>query len=221
MMKSLIKIFFCIIFSLLWRAGEAQANYWNMPLTETMISHNQTNYSDNKTAAANQALLTTSEAGVQAQKNQCKKLMDSLDKRLNEAYIVIADIVTAAKIAQAMQDIYEYQSEAVGLATQHPVGIFLYYNNEATIITDMENMYKLVTLIIISYGDINKLNVTDRKIIYTQVYGQMNYLRNKCQVLVQLLKEIQFSDLYKNTNAWQFVNQDGDKVKSILNDWKH
>jgi hypothetical protein len=125
------KLITLALLSPLWGVGglsvglHAQPNTWNTPLTQIMVDHNKTNYSDHQQANQNQVLLTASATQVQTEKNKCKKLMDTLDKKLNDIAIVLADVVTTAKIAEAMKDIYQYQSEAAVLAAQHPIGILL------------------------------------------------------------------------------------------------
>ncbi|AYD49036.1 hypothetical protein D6B99_16290 [Arachidicoccus soli] len=199
----------------------AQVNYWNVPYTEALISHNKQNFSDNQQAGQKQLNLTSSELLVQTQKNKCKRLMDSLDKRLNSLYILAADVTLAVRVASIMNDLYAYQSDAFRIAFKYPYAAFMYSSNEVSIIHDAESLYALIALVVASYGDISKMKVSDRKIVYTQIIAQLQYLRAKCQSLNQLLAMVQYSDLYKNTHGWQFINMDKDKVQQILRDWKH
>lgn len=216
------KYFFLLLFGCVVNAAVfAQTNYWDIPYTEALISHNKQNFSDNRHATQKQLSLTSSELLVKTQKNKCKRLMDSLDKRLNSLYILAADATLAIRVASTMSDLFEYQSDAAKIAFKYPYAAFLYSSDEVSIINDAESLYALIALVVASYGDISKMKVSDRKIIYTQILAQLQYLRAKCQSLNQLLAMVQYSDLYKNSQGWQFIDMDKDKVEDILKDWKN
>src|ERR1035438_7849117 len=76
----------------------AQPNIWDIPTTEALIAHNKTNFSDNKTVNQNQAVSTVTVGFLKSTKDKCKQLMDSLDRRLNSLYIILADATLAIKI---------------------------------------------------------------------------------------------------------------------------
>ena len=199
----------------------AQPNLWDIPTTEALIAHNKTNFSDNKTVNQNQAASTVSVGFLKNTKDQCKQLMDSLDKRLNTLYIILADATLVIQIGNIMSDVYQYQSDAFQLVLKYPYAAFLYYNNQQKIIRDAESLFNLVYLVILSYGDIGKMKVSARKIVYTQILSEMGYLRSMCSALDGELEMIDFSEKYKNSHGWNFIDMDKDKVSEILNDWKH
>lgn len=200
---------------------EAQPNIWDIPATEALISHNKTNFSDNKTAKENQLKSTVTVGVLKNAKDKCKQLMDSLDKRLNSLYIVLADATLAIQVSKILADIYEYQAESFQLILKYPYAAFLYYNNQQRIIKDAESLLSLIYMVVLSYGDIGKMKVSERKIVYTHIIMQMGYLRAKCSALDGQLKMIDFSETYKNSRSWNYINMDKSKVNEILNDWKH
>src|ERR1035441_1921661 len=156
----------------------AQPNLWDIPTTEALIAHNKTNFSDNKTVNQNQAASTVTVGILKNTKDKCKQLMDSLDRRLNSLYIILADATLAIQIGNIMSDVYRYQSDAFQLVLKYPYAAFLYYNNQQKIIQDAESLFNLVYLVILSYGDIGKMKVSSRKIVYTQIVSEMGYLRS-------------------------------------------
>lgn len=200
---------------------EAQPNIWDIPATEALISHNKTNFSDNKTAKENQAKSTVTVGVLKNTKDKCKQLIDSLDKRLNSLYIILADATLAIQVGNIMSDIYQYQSDAFQLILKYPYAAFLYYNNQQKIIKDAEGLLSLIYMVVLSYGDIGKMKVSERKIVYTHIIMQMGYLRAKCNALDGQLKMIDFSETYKNSKGWNYINMDKNKVNEILNNWKH
>lgn len=200
---------------------EAQPNIWDIPATEALISHNKTNFSDNKTAKENQLKSTVTVGILKRTKDKCKQLIASLDKRMNSLYIILADATLAIQVSKILTDIYEYQSESFQLVLKYPYSAFLYYNNQQRIIKDAESLLNLIYMVVLSYGDIGKMKVSERKIVYTHIIMQMGYLRAKCSVLDEQLKMIDFSETYKNSKGWNYIDMDKSKVNEILNTWKH
>lgn len=218
-----LKYFFSLIFFLFCFCciAEAQPNIWDIPATEAMISHNRSNFSDNNTAKENQLKSTITVGVLKITKDKCKKLMDSLDKRLNSLYIVLADATLAIQVSQIMKDIFDYQAGSFQLVLKYPYASFLYYNNEQKIIDDAGSVSNLIYMVILSYGDIGKMKVSERKIVYTQIVMQLAYLKAKCNALNGQLKMIDFSETYKNSRGYQYIDMDKNKVSQIINDWKH
>ncbi|MDQ2719384.1 MAG: hypothetical protein M3Z26_06425 [Bacteroidota bacterium] len=217
------KYFFSfIVFSFcIYSHAEAQPNIWDIPATEALIAHNKTNFADNKAVKNNQLKSTLTVGILKNTKDKCKRLIDSLDKRLNSLYIILADAVLAIQVSNIMRDILEYQGESFQLVLKYPYASFLYYNNQQKIIDDARSVFSLIYMVILSYGDIGKMKVSERKIVYTQIVMQLGYLRAKCSALNEQLKMIDFSETYKNSGGFRYIDMDKDKVNQIINDWKH
>jgi len=213
---SSIVFFFCF-----YSHTEAQPNIWDIPATEALIAHNKTNFSDNKTVKNNQLKSTVTVGVLKNTKDKCKRLIDSLDKRLNSLYIILADATLAVQVSQIMKDIFEYQAESFQLVLKYPYASFLYYNNQQKIIDDAQSVFNLIYMVILSYGDIGKMKVSERKIVYTQIIMQLAFLKAKCNALNGQLKMIDFSETYKNSKGWNYLDMDKDRVNQIINDWKH
>ena len=210
-----------LIVSLSFMRVGAQPNIWDIPATEALIAHNKTNFSDNKTVKNNQLKSTVTVGVLKNTKDKCKRLIDSLDKRLNSLYIILADATLAVQVSQIMKDIFEYQAESFQLVLKYPYASFLYYNNQQKIIDDAQSVFNLIYMVILSYGDIGKMKVSERKIVYTQIVMQLGYLRAKCSALNGQLKMIDFSETYKDSRGFQYIDMDKAKVNQIINDWKH
>ena len=213
---SFIAFFFCFFFH-----AKAQPNIWDIPTTELLIAHNKTNFADNKTVKNNQLESTVTVGVLKNTKDKCKRLIDSLDKRLNSLYIILADATLAIQVSHIMSDIFEYQAESFQLVVKYPYASFLYYNNQQKIIDDAGSVFSLIYMVLLSYGDIGKMKVSERKIVYTQIIMQLGYLRAQCSALNGQLKMIDFSETYKNSRGWNYLDMDKDKVTQIINDWKH
>ena len=67
----------------------------------------------------------------------------------------------------------------------------------------------------------SRKKVDEKKIVYAQIISQTGYLRAKCSALVEQLQMIDFSEKYKNSGGWNYIDMDKNKVNQVLNDWKH
>ena len=220
-MKTKFFLLIILVISFSFMRVEAQPNIWDIPATEALISHNKTNFSDNKTAKENQLKSTVTVGVLKNTKDKCKQLIDSLDKRMNSLYIILADATLAIQVSKIIADIYEYQAESFQLILKYPYATFLYYNNQQKIIDDAGSVVNLIYMVIQSYGDIGKMKVSERKIVYTQIIMQLAYLKAKCSALNGQLKMIDFSETYKNSRGFHYIDMDKAKVNQIINDWKH
>src|SRR5665213_2766850 len=144
---SFIVFFFCFFSQV-----KAQPNIWDIPATEALIAHNKTNFDDNKTVKNNQLESTVTVGVLKNTKDKCKRLIDSLDKRLNSLYIILADATLAIEVSQIMKDIFEYQAESFQLVLKYPYASFLYYNNQQKIIDDAGSVVNLIYMVVLSYG---------------------------------------------------------------------
>jgi hypothetical protein len=133
----------------------------------------------------------------------------------------MADAVLTIQVSNIMSDILEYQGESFQLVLKYPYASFLYYNNQQKIIDDARSVFSLIYMVVLSYGDIGKMKVSERKIVYTQIVMQLGYLRAKCSALNGQLKMIDFSETYKDSRGFQYIDMDKAKVNQIINDWKH
>ncbi len=217
-MKTVLFIALCFLLSI--PAAQAQ-EYFDMGTTSALVSQNKKNYSDHQKARDNQLLSQATVSSWKSTKASCKKIMDSLNARLTQAYIVYADLVTVADVATAMADITGLQAESLGLAAKYPYALQLFVSGELKIVDDAVSLYKLVALIVISYGDINKLSVASRKMVFMQVSEQLRYLRARCKTLNGQLKSIELGDLYRNTKTWNYIDMDKTKMNDILKGWKN
>ena len=201
--------------------ASAQPDLWDVPTTEALIAHNKRNFDDNKDAKTKQIESAVTVGILKKEKDKCKRLIDSLDKRLSSLYIIASDAILLLQVGGIMKDIYEYQAESFQIVLRNPQSSFLYYNNQQKIIDNAQSVFNLIYMVILSYGDISKMKVADRKIVYTQITMQLRYLQAKCAALNSLLKMIEYSDLYKKSKGYQYIDMDKAKVDEILKDWKH
>jgi hypothetical protein len=198
----------------------AQRNIWDGALTEINISHNEDNYNDHKGFRDNQIVSQASVNGWMKTKNEFKNLSDKINQRLTQAFIVEADIVTLYHIQQAFQQMYDYQSKSINIATNYPFAIPVVINKEEKIINDAYNLLLFVEAMIQTYGEVNKMKTSQRQIIYREISTQLQLLTGQCYSLYNTMKMIQSGSLFSNAKPVQYFNRDKQLTKDILKQLK-
>lgn len=198
------------------KSCSAQANYWDMPITEYLIQHNTDNYNDHKAFKDNQV---ESQATVSQWKNitlKLKSLTDSIDQRLSSFFIVTTDVSTVIAIYTALNDMYSYQSQSMDIALKYPYTIPVIIERENEIIASASSFVSYLTLIVNSYTDISKMKVSDRNIIYREIRSELEVVRLRCYSMLQQMKQIDLVELLKKTAPLKYVNNDAQLVKDII-----
>ena len=198
----------------------AQPNTWNVPLTESLISHNQQNYADHKEARDNQFVSAITVNSWKKAKDNFKQLVDKIDKRLTQSFIIIADVTTLYNTITALKEITDYQGQAFTLLSKYPFAAQIFYQREIDLVKSAIELYSFIYLIVLSYGDISKMQVSSRQTVFREMSSMINVLKAKAYSLVQKLKQIDFAEIYKGTLIGQYVNKDDQIVKNILSNFK-
>ena len=211
----LLALFFVSSFSV-----SAQTQMWDIGFTEMMISQNKHHYSDNLTAKNNQLVSQATVKQWKSVNDKMNNLVDSIDKWINNASIVLADGVSAYELALKWKDIFQVQGKIISLVDQYPFAIPLIIGSESQIISDSEEFLALVYLYILTGGQANKMHVAERKLLYREIVDQCQIILNKSKSLYQLATTIHFLETYKATIPTGIINQDKQIVSSLLTDLK-
>ena len=94
-----IQIFFLALCLVAAFSVSGQKQMWDVGFTEMMISQNKQHYSDNVTAKNNQLVSQATVMEWKSLNDKMNNLVDSIDKWINKASIVLADAVSAYQLA--------------------------------------------------------------------------------------------------------------------------
>lgn len=200
--------------------ASAQLNTWDVPVTEILIGHNKKNYADHAQVRDNQVVLTATVNRWRKTQEDFKNIVNKIDRHLNQAFIIAADITTLYNLYKAMDEMVEYQGYSLQLIIKYPWAAKRYYDKQVTIYQSAVELVQFLFLIVSSYGDINKMQVSSREMIFSEIYSLVNVLKAKCFSLYQMLRQIDLAETYKNTKLYQFLNKDKQIVEDILNQFK-
>jgi len=211
---------FLLLTTLLPCLAFAQENVWDIPYTELLIGHNKRNHSDNVNIRNNQLVSTGIVKTWTKAKNDMKDLVDKIDNRLTQAFIVLADVAVLYDCYTNLDDIWDYQQKSMSIAEKYPWTIPLVLDQEQGIYNEARQTLGYILLMVTSYGDINKMQVSSRKKIFGQLSMEMWALKAKCLSLYNYLQQFDLDKTLKDMAPVKLVNKDKEIVQDILKNIK-
>lgn len=198
----------------------AQQDTWDVPATELMISHNKQNYSDHQDVKNNQFASQATVSVWKNSTNQFKTLSDYIDKRLTSAFIVVADVTTLYNIYSQLSEMITYEQKSLVIAKRHPWAAPLLASEQAAIINSGNDLFSYISLLIMSYGDISKMKVSARKVIFHSIDLQVGVLKARCYSMYAMMKRLDLTSEIRKSKPVQMINKDQQIIKDILKNIK-
>ena len=218
-MKIFIKILM-VITVFYWNNAIAQPNDWDVLTTEALISHNKQNYSDHEAARNNQVVSQATVSLWKSTTNKFNQLTNSIDKRLTSLYIITADAGLVYNIYTTLSDMASLEEKSIQISANYPFTVPTMITGEEKIFQTATALTEYITLLVVNYGTISKMKVSDRNLIYQEVNDDLNIMSSECNSLYLFMQRVQLSDELKNTQPYQIINKDKQLVNDILNNLK-
>ena len=161
--------------------------------------------------------ITATEVVLKQANDKVKNIFSQLDKRMTSVFIVLGDLKTMSDVISMMDKMKEEQIEALQITYQHPLLAVYYYPQQKKIYEQAVDVYKLIAMIVLSYGDFNKIEASKRLVIFNAVKTEIAYLADRNSAMLALLKQYQKSLSRRDTKIDYYIDMDRKKVESILN----
>ena len=195
----------------------AQQRVFDMATTQAMVDRNKHHYDENKKAKESQMKITATEVVLKQANDKVKNIFSQLDKRMTSVFIVLGDLKTMSDVISMMDKMKEEQIEALQITYQHPLLAVYYYPQQKKIYEQAVDVYKLIAMIVLSYGDFNKIEASKRLVIFNAVKTEIAYLADRNSAMLALLKQYQKSLSRRDPKIDYYIDMDKKKIESILN----
>jgi hypothetical protein len=168
--------------------------------------------------ARNQQAVAT--ANEQANLTLLEKLKNTY-RTLQQRYNTLGTAITVADVgiyAEPMvKQIVSYQAQIVALAEKNPALIAIGYQSEIQFAEDAKDLMGYVTGLILSYGNVNQMKASDRKMLFDYVITQLSVLQELSGNMVNMMQYSSLASLLKAANPFQnFINADISISKNII-----
>ena len=199
-----------------WQKENVSFPMMNLEINATMKEHNR-----QKEMRQKQTLNASTEAINRTQWNDFKDKVTKIQDRLRIVSFAIQAIPTGIAMSREITKITNNQTAIIGEINTAPHTIIAVLPSQVQFVDDLQMVTRLITGIILSYGAINQMEKSERKILLDYALGEIKTLsRNSTHMLLKI-RDIK-AKVLRNKRAFQYyVNRDRQVVENIMNKIKN
>lgn len=199
-----------------WQKENVSFPMMNLEINATMKEHDR-----QKEMRQKQTLNASTEAINRTQWNDFKAKVTKIQDRLRIVSFAIQAIPTGIAMSREITKITNNQTAIIGEINTAPYSIIAVLPSQVQFVDDLQMVTRLITGIILSYGAINQMEKSERKILLDYALGEVKTLsRNSTHMLLKI-RDIK-AKVLRNKRAFQYyVNRDRQVVENIMNTIKN
>ena len=226
MMKKIFQILSLpIIFLVITSSSGGSTPAWqqenvSFPMMDLEINATMKENERQKEMRQKQTLNATIETANKTQWNNFKDKVTKVQDRLRIVSFAIQAIPTGIAMNREITKITNNQTAIINEINDAPYSIIAVLPSQVQFVDDLQMVARLITGIIVSYGAINQMEKSERKILLDYALGEVKTLsRNSTHMLLKI-RDIK-AKVKRNKRAFQYyVNRDKQVVESIRDNIK-
>lgn len=225
-MKKLFQILSVfLIYVLITSSGGSSTPTWqqenvSFPMMDLEINATMKEHDRQKEMRQKQTVNATVETVNQSQWKEFKVKIIKVQDRLRIVSFAIQAIPTGIAMSREITKITDNQTAIINEISTAPYSIITVLPSQVQFVDDLQMVTRLITGIILSYGAINQMEKSERKILLDYALNEMKAIsRNSTHMLLKI-RDIK-AKVLRNKRAFQYyVNRDKQVVESIMNNIK-
>lgn len=215
-----------VVYVVLTSSGGGSTPAWqkenvSFPMMDLEINATMKEHDRQKEMRQKQILNATVETANQSQWKNFKDKVTKIQDRLRIVSFAIQAIPTGIAMSREITKITNNQTAIINEINTAPYSIIAVLPSQVQFVDDLQMTLRLITGIIISYGAINQMEKSERKILLDYALGEVKTLsRNSTHMLLKI-RDIK-AKVLRNKRAFQYyVNRDKQVVESIMTNIKN
>lgn len=198
-----------------WQQENVSFPMMNLEINATMKENER-----QKEMRQKQTLNATIETANKTQWNNFKDKVTKVQDRLRIVSFAIQAIPTGIAMNREITKITNNQTAIINEINDAPYSIIAVLPSQVQFVDDLQMVARLITGIIVSYGAINQMEKSERKVLLDYALGEVKTLsRNSTHMLLKI-RDIK-AKVKRNKRAFQYyVNRDKQVVESIMDNIK-
>lgn len=198
-----------------WEKENVSFPMMNIEINATMKENKR-----QKIMRQEQTLNATIETANKIQWNNFKVKVTKVQDRLRIVSFAIQAIPTGIAINREIAKITNNQTAIIQEINTAPYSIITVLPSQIQFVDDLQMVTRLIMGIVISYGAINQMEKSERKILLDYAFGEVKTLsRNSTHILLKI-RDIK-AKVLRDKRAFQyFMNRDKQLVESIMKNIK-
>lgn len=225
-MKKLFQVLsVLLIYVVITSSGGSSTPAWqqenvSFPMMDLEINATMKEHDRQKEMRQKQTVNATVETVNQSQWKEFKVKIIKVQDRLRIVSFAIQAIPTGIAMSREITKITDNQTAIINEISTAPYSIITVLPSQVQFVDDLQMVTRLITGIILSYGAINQMEKSERKILLDYALNEMKAIsRNSTHMLLKI-RDIK-AKVLRNKRAFQYyVNRDKQVVESIMNNIK-
>lgn len=192
----------------------------SFPMMDLEINAAMKEHDRQKEMRQKQTVNASVETVNQSQWKDFKDKITKVQDRLRIVSFAVQAVPTGIAISREITKIKDNQTAIINEITTAPYSIITVLPSQVQFVDDLQMVTRLITGIILSYGAINQMEKSERKILLDYALGEVKAIsRNSTHMLLKI-RDIK-AKVLRNKRAFQYyVNRDKQVVESIMNNIK-
>ena len=198
-----------------WQQENVSFPMMNLEINATMKENER-----QKEMRQKQTLNATVETANKTQWNNFKEKVTKVQDRLRIVSFAIQAVPTGIAMSREITKITNNQTAIINEINDAPYSIIAVLPSQVQFVDDLQMVARLITGIVISYGAINQMEKSERKILLDYALSEVKALsRNSTHMLLKV-RDIK-AKVLRNKRAFKYyVNRDKQVVESIMKNIK-
>jgi len=225
MKKILLTLLIPAVYVIMTSSGGSSTPAWqkenvSFPMMNLEIKAAMKEHDRQKEMRQEQTANTSLETVNKTQWNNFKDKVVKVQDRLRIVSFAIQAIPTGIAMSREITKITDNQTAIINEINTAPLSIIAVLPSQVQFVDDLQMVTRLVIGIVVSYGAINQMEKSERKILLDYALGEVKTLsRNSTHMLLKI-RDIK-AKVLRNKRAFQYyVNRDKQVVENIMKNIK-
>ncbi|WP_312345291.1 hypothetical protein [Chryseobacterium binzhouense] len=226
-MKRILQILSVVlIYILITSSGGSSTPAWqqenvSFPMMDLEINATMKEHDRQKEMRQKQTMNATVETANQTQWKNFKEKITKVQDRLRIVSFTIQSIPTGIAMSREITKITDNQTAIINEINTAPYSIIAVLPAQVQFVDDLQMVTRLITGIILSYGAINQMEKSERKVLLDYALNEVKALNRNSTYMLLKIRDIK-AKVLRNKRAFQYyVNRDKQVVESIMNNIKN
>lgn len=197
-----------------------EQEYVSFPMMNIEINSTMKEHDRQKEMRKNQLANATVETVNRTQWNGFKDKVTKIQDRLRIVSFAIQAIPTGIAMNREITKIIQNQTAIVNEIETAPLSIIAVLPSQVQFVDDLQMVTRLIIGIVASYGAMNQMEKSERKILLDYALREVKTLSSNSTHMLLKIRDIK-AKVLRNKRAFQYyVNRDKQVVENIMNQIK-
>lgn len=223
--KILLTVLIPVVYVVITSSGGGSTPAWqkenvSFPMMDLEINATMKEHDRQKEMRQKQTLNASIETANDTQWKNFKDKVTKIQDRLRIVSFAVQAIPTGIAMTREINKITDNQTAIINEISTAPYSIIAVLPSQVQFVDDLQMVTRLVMGIIVSYGAINQMEKSERKVLLDYALGEVKTIsRNSTHMLLKI-RDIK-AKVLRNKRAFQYyVNRDKQVVKDIMTNIK-